>query len=126
MNTERLRSPRPFLPFRRRFHAAIRDGTKRFTLRPRHYGEQGQVIDSSVGPIRIVRQRLATPLQVGAELWREEGCRSADDFYDTFRRIYPKRSMERDMVLHEFELVRSGDPACPDCWGEGCSKCIPG
>lgn len=99
-----------FLPFYERFHAPILEGRKRFTLRNRIYGEPGQVIPSSVGPLRIVSLRKATPAWVRDNLWADEGCASPEDFERVWRRIHPRTpAMDHPRWLHEFEVAHLGE-----------------
>jgi hypothetical protein len=105
-NGQAFQFKRKFLPFYKRFWAPIRERRKRFTLRNEVYGQPGEVVDSPVGPLRILSLRQATPAWVRDNLWADEGCTSPEDFEKVWREIHPRApEMDRPRWLHEFEPV---------------------
>lgn len=98
-----------YLPFKPRFHDRIRQGIKTHTLRSRKYGNPGDVVNSPVGPLRIVAVIRATPRLVRDTMWKVEGCDSPDDFQSVWEEIHGRGSwaetMEQPYYLHRFEVA---------------------
>lgn len=99
---------RRFLPFLPEFHEAIRGGRKTVTTRSEAYGAAGEIVDSPVGPLRLLEVRPERLHVVAHDHWREEGVESPEAFIAIWNRLHPRRGFEPDAlrVLHRFEVVR--------------------
>lgn len=98
---------RAFLPFLDEFHTKLKDGSKTATTRSKAYGAPGDVVDSPIGPLRLLEVRKAKLCDVRDHHWREEGVDSPQGFVDIWNRIHPKRGFNGDdeRFLHLFERL---------------------
>lgn len=98
---------RTFLPFLPMFHPGLRDGTKVATTRSKRYGEAGDIVDSPVGPLRLLSVEKMALRTVRDNWWREEGVVSPGHFEKVWADIHPGTGFRPDDVkwLHLFELA---------------------
>ena len=94
------------IPFLERFREPMLNGTKTMTSRNRKYGEPTDTFDAFDATFEIIEVcRLA--LGDIASFWQEEGCKSLEDFVETWKKIHPKRpyGLSDRFYVHRFKKV---------------------
>lgn len=95
---------------RKRFHAPLREGVKTATLRSQKVGPVGSLVACPVGLLVIEDVVKATPREVGATLWKDEGCVSEADFLAEIKAIHPGIDLDKPLWLHRFRMVAPAQP----------------
>ena len=98
-----------FLPFREQFRDVLENGMKTATTRTKAYGKPGDVLDSMVGPLRLLYVEKVTLGFVATQMWNLEGCMDQGDFERVWESIHPGRGFvpEQMVYLHIFERVKN-------------------
>lgn len=96
-----------FLPFLPMFHPYLRNGTKTATTRSKKYGEPGEIVESPIGPLRILSVERKTLRDVRDNWWREEGVANPSQFEKVWADIHPGTGFRpNDMKwFHLFERL---------------------
>lgn len=94
-----------FLPFMIRFHAAIREGTKTHTFRPRRYGQPGDRLKTPCGVIKLIAVTRTTAAFVRDNHWADEGVDSPEEFVHVWNILHPRKGFDPATkgYLHHFE-----------------------
>lgn len=95
------------LPFYDRFIEPIKEGRKTMTARTKIYGEPGDVLDTPVGPVEIIRVIKAKLHVIKSYYYFLEGFESPADFVKCWEEIHPRKGYQPDweVWLHQFRYV---------------------
>lgn len=93
----------PFLP---RFQEPMLNGTKIMTSRTRKYGQVGDVF-KAFGAMFKITEVFRLELGDIASFWKDEGCKSLDDFVETWKKIHPNKPYRLNdrYYVHRFKKV---------------------
>jgi hypothetical protein len=95
------------LPFRPEFWGPITTGRKTVTSRTRKFGEPGDLLDTSVGPVRLLEVFQTTLEDVRDHLWTKEGVHGPNDFERVWKEIHPRKGFDpaQEVWVHRFEYI---------------------
>lgn len=93
------------IPFYARFKEPLLDGTKTWTSRTKWYGEIGDTFEA-FGHEFVITRRFQMTLSRVAIFWREEGCKSREDFVELWKKIHPRKGFDPKWVVNVHVFAR--------------------
>jgi hypothetical protein len=87
------------IPFREQFKTTLLNGTKVCTSRTRRMGKEGDRFEA-FGSYFLIERIHHIPLEAVKALWKEEGCRSTDDFVQVWNDIHPNKKFNSDQLIY--------------------------
>jgi len=98
------------IPFKERFREPMLNGQKTMTSRTKRYGQLGDTFDA-FGTTFTIQGVFPTTLgNVAINLFKQEGCRSTEDFVEVWKKIHPRKGFVADQTVqvHVFEKEGEG------------------
>lgn len=95
------------IPFKPRFKEPMLNGQKTWTSRTRRMGNIGDTFDAFGATFEIVEVSTMTLKQIADNYFREEGCRSVQDFVEVWRAIHPRKGSvpSQRVYVHVFRRI---------------------
>jgi len=96
------------IPFKEQFREVMLSGDKTFTSRTKKMGSYNDTFDVFSATFRIndvCRMKLNT---VAYAFYKEEGCKSPDDFINIWEKIHPRKGFDPEqwVFVHIFERIK--------------------
>lgn len=96
-----------YLPFRPDMATAVQAGHKTVTSRTIRYGNEGDILLSDAGDLRLVRLIRRSLDSIARDLYAQEGFNSPDEFRQAWAALHPRVGFRGDQLVwvHVFERV---------------------
>jgi len=97
------------IPFMPQFKEAMISGVKTCTSRNRRYGFIGDTFEAFGCEFKITAVDGMILRDVAALLYRQEGCKSPEDFEKIWAKIHPRKGFvwNQEVYVHHFKKVVS-------------------